>query len=192
MYCFYTVFNNLILTLQNTFRYSSLYWSNRAEYNPSQGRTGFDNHETKLATYWSTPFNFICLGMRSGKSLKFIRLHIRANSLSSLIADGRFRQTRAGRHAWKSLIPGSSLQNFCNREGFNVHVSFGRYSAVNARIGIAGNQEKDCLTPDSRIAFGGGGSMCGQDTGNTCGNEAKCAADRGDRHTKTFGYILVQ
>lgn len=177
---------------QRTFRYSSPYWSNRAEYKPSHGRTGFDSLESKLATYWSTPFNTICLGMRTGNARRFIRIRYRANSLFSLIADGWYRRTHAGRRVWKYLIPGSSLQRNCNAEGFNVKFNYRYIPAVRARIGIAGNQENDCLTPDSRIAFGGGGFLCGQDDQNTCGNEAKCHADNGDRHTKTFGYILVQ
>ena len=28
------------------------------------GKTGFDSQETKLPTYWSTPFSKICLGMK--------------------------------------------------------------------------------------------------------------------------------
>ncbi|KXJ07098.1 putative skeletal organic matrix protein 5 [Exaiptasia diaphana] len=43
----------------------------------------------------------------------------RARSLYSVIADNRYRRVSIGRNKWKSLIPGSSLQKYCNREGFN-------------------------------------------------------------------------
>ena len=70
--------------------------------------------------------------------------------------------------------------------------SKGRLERSEARIGIIANQEKNCETPDSRIAFGGGGSYCGQDDNNTVGNEARCGADKGDRSTVGFGYIMAQ
>ncbi|XP_022808306.1 uncharacterized skeletal organic matrix protein 5-like [Stylophora pistillata] len=100
---------------KNTFIYSSGYWSNRNEYQPSGGQTGFDSQETKLRTYWSTPFKKICLGMKINQQIQFIVLNQQANSLYSLIADGKLRTTALGRDKWVSLIAfGVSLQNFCN------------------------------------------------------------------------------
>ena len=60
-----------------------------------------------------------------------------------------------------------------------------------ARIGFLGNNEQDCITPDSRIGFGTGGY---HDDNNTCGNEATndTSSDNGDKHIKAMGYILVQ
>ena len=48
-----------------------------------------------------------------------------------------------------------------------------------ARIGIIANNENDCSSCNSRIAFGTGGS---NDDSNICGNEAIAAADNGDKH----------
>ena len=58
-----------------------------------------------------------------------------------------------------------------------------------ARIGILGNNENTYGTCDSRIGFGTGGF---KDDSNTRGNEATWYSDRGDRHIKAMGYILVQ
>ena len=64
-----------------------------------------------------------------------------------------------------------------------------RYQNSKARIGIIGNNEKDCRSCDSRIGFGAGGK---HDDTNTCGNEARNKGDNGDKHIKTMGYILVK
>ena len=149
----------------------------------------FDNHETKLPTYWNTSFSKICLGMKIGHQTRFIVITKRANSLYSLIADGNYRATSLGRNTWKSLLGSSaSLQLNCNKEGFNVLPKL--YStSPKARIGIVANSQNDCTTPESRIGFGTGGQL---DDSNTCGNEAAYFPDNGDKHIKAMGYILVQ
>ena len=157
-----------------------------AEFNRAGGKTGFDTRETKLPTYWSTPFSKICLGMKIGHQIKFILINRNANSLYSLIADDLYRATSLGRGTWKSLIGSqASLQANCNREGFNV----GRGDESKARIGIVANNENDCDSCDSRVGFGTGGR---HDDSNTCGNEATYSGDGGDKHIKAMGYILVQ
>ncbi|XP_078349383.1 putative skeletal organic matrix protein 5 [Oculina patagonica] len=173
---------------KSTFHYNSQLWSNKNEFNIPGGKTGFDNHETKLPTYWNTPFSKICLGMKIGRHIRFLVINKQANSLYSLIADGKFRSTSLGRHAWKTLIGSqASLQSFCNKEGFNAVGDSSQQSK--ARIGILGNNQNNCATCDSRIGFGTGGH---HDDSNTCGNEATHSSDNGDKHIKTMGYILVQ
>ncbi|KAL9953794.1 hypothetical protein ACROYT_G041260 [Oculina patagonica] len=136
-------------------------------------KTGFDHHETKLPTYWNTPFSKVCLGMKIGQQINFVVLDKQANSLYSLIADGQYRPTSLGRNTWKTLIGSlAHLQSYCNREGFNAACS-AKHSQ--ARIGILGNDQNDCNTCDSRIGFG-------TQNFNTCG----------DRNIKAMGYILVQ
>ena len=123
--------------------------------------------------------------MKIGYQVKSIVINKQANSLHSLIADGKYRSTSLGRDTWKKLIgQQASLQRNCNREGFNSR------SYSKARIGIISNQENNCFTCDSRIGFGTGGFPDGND--NTCGNWARYAADNGDRNIKAMGYILVQ
>ena len=121
---------------------------------------------------------------------KFIVINKQANSLYSLIADGKYRSTSLGRETWKSLIGSeASLQHNCNREGFNAKSD--RKQNSKARIGILFNNENECKSCDSRIGFGTGGYP---DDSNTCGNEALARhyANNGDKHIKAMGYILVQ
>ena len=147
-----------------------------------------DTHETKLPTYWNTPFNKICLGMKVDQQFKSVVINYQARSLYSLIADNIYRNTSLGRDTWKELIASqASLQLNCNKEGFNVLI--GSKQQSKARIGIVGNNENDCRSCDSRIGFGTGGDY---DDSNTCGNEATYKADNGDQHIKAMGYILVQ
>ncbi|XP_022793202.1 uncharacterized skeletal organic matrix protein 5-like [Stylophora pistillata] len=171
-----------------TFHYDSHYWSDENEYNVPGGRSGFDSQETKLPTYWNTPFSKICLGMKISGQLRFIAFNRKANSLHSLIADGTYRSTSLGRKEWKKLIGvEGSLQLNCNIEGFNAVGD--RKDFSKARIGYIANQQNDCGTCDSRIGFGTGGNS---DNSNTCGNAATHSPDNGHRHIKAMGYILVQ
>ena len=125
--------------------------------------------------------------MKIGHQLKFIAINRQANSLYLLIADGKYRNTSLGRNTWKTLIGSlASLQHNCNKEGFNAMGSADGSSR--ARIGFLGNNERDCITPDSRIGFGTGGY---HDDNNTCGNEATSSGN-GSKHIKAMGYILVQ
>ena len=173
------------LSVQRTFHYDSRLWTDKREHHPSSGNTLFDHQETKLPTYWSTPFSKVCLAMKIGSQVKSIVIYRNANSLYSLIADGKYRPTSLGRNTWKRLIgEQASLQRNCNREGFNSVTSSSR-----ARIGIIGNNENDCKTCDSRIGFGTAGQL---DDSNTCGNVAMYGGDNGDKHIKAMGYILVK
>ena len=122
-----------------------------------------------------------------------------ASSLYDLIADGNYRATNLGRQKWKSLIGDSSLQRNCNKEGFNVKLTVSGYSDFHARIriGIIGNQENDCFSPDSYVGFGGPPAnkrnYCEtQNVINTCGNSATCDPDNGLKEIKAMGYIFVR
>ena len=158
-------------------------WTDKEDHNPSAGETLLDHQETKLPTYWSTPFTKICLAMKIGHQVNSIVINKQANSLHSLIADGNYRSTSLGRDTWKKLIgQQASLQRNCNQEGFNCHGA-PHISGMKVRIGIISNEQKDCITPDSSIGFGTG-IYPHQD--NTCGN------DFTSNNIKAMCYILVQ
>ena len=126
--------------------------------------------------------------MKIDHQTKFTVINKNANSLYSLIADGKYRATSLGRNTWKTLIGShASLQHNCNKEGFNVVATSSLHSK--ARIGIISNEGNDCITCDSRIGFGTGGYP---DDSNTCGNAAQALPDNGDKDIKAMGYILVQ
>ena len=156
-------------------------------YDYSYGRDGgLDNRQFKGSTYWRTSFKEICVGMKYNGYLRAFSFPYPASSLYSLIADGKYRQTHLGRDKWKSLIPGSSLQRNCNREGFNVY----HHIATRVRLGIFSNQEDDCQSPDSFIGLGT--YRWGNIHGNTAGNVATHSPDNGDKNLKVMGYILVR
>ena len=137
--------------------------------------TGFDFTETKLPTYWNTSFSEICLGMRrpGRKDIRFVVIPKKANSLHSLIADGKYRATSLGRDKWVGLMRGfQNLQPKCKKEGFNPSCTS---HPRRVRIGILGNNEADCGTCDSLLGFG-------LDIARSCG----------DQSTTTMGYILVK
>ena len=54
--------------------------------------------------------------------------------------------TSFGRSKWLSLLSGSRLQPYCNQEGINL--------LGTVRIGIVGNNENDCGTPDTFLGVG--------------------------------------
>ena len=120
----------------------------------------------------------------------FIVINKTADSLYSLIADGKNRTTLLGLNTWKKLIGGrASLQTNCTIEGFNA--IGGNKMASRARIGIVGDEYSACDVCDSRIGFGTGGIP---DDDNTCGNEAdkEWAPDNGESRIKAMGFILVK
>ncbi|XP_068682890.1 uncharacterized protein [Montipora foliosa] len=176
---------------KQTFLYNSSLWSNKKSYNLPGGQTGFDTQETKLPTYWNTSFNKICLGMKisAAQHPNFVVINKRADSLYSLIADGKHRNVSLGLAEWKKLIgPQASLQTgACLAEGFNVQCNATGSSKV--RIGVVRNEGAYCDSCDSRLGFGTGGY---HDITNSCGNEAMYGGDNGDKHIKAVGYILVQ
>ncbi|CAB3998900.1 Hypothetical predicted protein, partial [Paramuricea clavata] len=106
---------------KNDFNYTSSYWTNKMVYAVEDGLEGMTEKQTKLASYWNTPFNKICLGMKvnGARETKWIVVDHQAWSLFNEIADGIFKSTTAGKVKWKSLIDNSSLQKKCNKEGFN-------------------------------------------------------------------------
>ena len=158
-------------SVKGHFGQQSALWSNKLTFNPSGGLTGFDGNETKLSTYWNTPFSEICLGMIKGQKSNFIVIRKDADSLYSLIADGVYRPTTLRRSKWISLMKGFiNLQSRCNREGFNVFCAGGY-----VRIGIFGNNENDCRSCDTQMGFG-------------LSRRHSC----GDVSTGTMGYIFVK
>ena len=165
-------------------------WSNKEIFNLDGGKTGFDSKETKLPSYWDTPFTKICLGMKVNgeQDINFVVINKSAESLFSLISDGQRRNTSLGLATWKTLIGGqASLQTACMIEGFNAHGS--RKDRARARIGILGDEVSSCDGFDSRIGFGTSGNVMDD---NTCGNRAVSSADNGNKNLKAMGYILVQ
>ncbi|XP_046863592.1 uncharacterized protein LOC124457372 isoform X3 [Xenia sp. Carnegie-2017] len=171
---------------KKTFQYNSSLWSNKESYKTENGETGLGQNETKLPTYWSTQIKKMCVGMKVNSKIKFISFEIQAESLYELIADGKYRKTTLSRSQWLTLVENSSLQQYCDREGFNVVGLRGGDAEV--KLGILGNNENECISPDSFIGFGGSHdcNFCGV---NSCGNFVSWSSN--DKNVRTMGYILL-
>ena len=76
------------LNFQNTFHFNSKLWSNKNELNLPGGKTGLDSQETKLPTYWNTPFSKICLGMKIGHQIKFTVINVHATLCTPWLLTG--------------------------------------------------------------------------------------------------------
>ncbi|XP_048579072.1 uncharacterized protein LOC5498617 [Nematostella vectensis] len=163
-----------------TFQYESSLWTNKLAYNLSAGLTGFDNQETKLPSYWATPFTKICIGFKVGDTLKSTMIPYTASSLYDVIADDTYRVTTPiGKTAWRALIAGSSMQANCNQEGFN--------SGGRVRVGFVSNGLDDCGSIDSMVGIGGS-SWLSISVGNSC----KIQCDNGVITIQAIGYLFLQ
>ena len=80
----YTTITFLFSTFQKTFHYDSKFWSDKNVFNLPGGKTGFDSEETKLPTYWNTPFSKICLGHDENQPTAQVYCHQQASKLSPL------------------------------------------------------------------------------------------------------------
>ncbi|CAB4021034.1 Hypothetical predicted protein [Paramuricea clavata] len=191
----------------STFKYNSSHWTNKTTYNDTDyGRNGgLDNGQYKGSTYSTTSFEEICVGMKYDGNFRAFSFRYPASSLYDLIADGNYRQTDVSRKQWKGLINGSSLQENCNRQGFNVRgdtTNPVHYKVtVKVRLGIVANEQNECDTPDSFLGLGAGGDLnhlkiaCGSDShtsANAAGNIAQCSADNGNKNARAMAYILVR
>ncbi|XP_062500112.1 uncharacterized skeletal organic matrix protein 5-like [Corticium candelabrum] len=167
---------------QQNFVYGSDLWSNKETFQPTN--LDLDDKEAKLASYWTLPFTELRLGMKVDGTMRWITFSYSASSLYSLIADGNYRGTSIGENKWRSLLPTSSLQQHCNREGFNTRPTHSRYISnhAGARLGFLANNENDCYTPDSFLGFG----TQYQHIRNSAGNY------NGHVNTKAIAYIMAR
>ena len=98
---------------KQTFGYDSALWSNKQTLN--EDGLLIDDDEAKFASYWTLPFTEIRVGMKVDETTKWIIIKQTATSLYSLIADEQYRSTSIGKNKWRSLLPRTSLQAYCNK-----------------------------------------------------------------------------
>ncbi len=171
------------------FVYDSALWTNKLAFNPD--KPGMDASEAKLGSFWTLPFTQLRVGIKTGDVVNGQTIDYKASSLYAVLVDGLYKSwtPALGRSTWKALVPKSTLQANCNREGFN---NFVQAPWASVRIGIIANEQNDCGTPDSRLGIGMGGSVCGLDPTSSVGNGAGCGGDLGDYGIKGFGWVWVR
>ena len=107
-----------------------------------------------------------------------------ASSLYRVIAGENYSETNVGRAEWKSLINDASLQENCNREGFNVKCA----NLQKSRIGIAGDNKRNCNSCKSGIGFG----ITRKHFKWSSGNIHYRSNIKTEIQLQSFGYIFVQ
>ena len=85
--------------------------------------------------------------------------------------------TTLGRAAWVGIIASSSLQNYCNREGFNAQKDDG---TMVIRLGIFASDKDNCKSTESHLGLGSSSSSCCNIASSSSG------------YKKGMGYILVK
>jgi hypothetical protein len=181
-----------------TFGYNQAIWTNAVLYQTD--KPGFDDNEAKLETWNSVPFGEILIGLRQGTSTRYAVLGAAASSLYNAFVGGIYSALPVSRVTWKGLLASSSLQPNCNKAGINVLADPGWPDPgtvpelARVRIGILGNNEADCQSPDSFIGIGGRANVCTVDSSVTVGNVAGCGGDIGTDPFKAiaFGYVYVR
>ena len=128
-----------------------MHWTTDSTY--QQHRTTFGENDAKFRAFNELSFSKVCLVMRKNGEITHRSLVVNHTG-SSLLAIFKGGQVELGqsRQVWLDLLPGSQLQPYCNRNGFNLRND--RSERILLRFGIMGNNEKDCSTPDSFIGIG--------------------------------------
>lgn len=163
-----------------TFQYNSAYWTDSNTYNDSETNMNKTEHKNKAFLY--VPFTQTKVLMDSNSTQNSLILAKVANNLTEVFNNG-YQPTLYGESTWRTLVPNSSMQEYCNLEGFN---------ATWVRLGFTANEDApyDCTSNNSNIGLGtkdhdgvsyGAGNRCRY----TCDNANKDP----DNH---FGYLFVK
>ena len=171
---------------KTTFTYGAAAWTDST----SSGTPDFDTTEAKLQSFNNLAFTSVRIAMVTGGVTTSAVIPQASASLSTLFSGG-YTPTLVGRAGWKALVSGASLQSNCNNEGFNS-LTQPDPNWARVRIGILGNEQNDCSTPDSWLGIGGAGAPCTGQTTTSVGNVAGCGGDNGNADIKSFGYVFVR
>ncbi len=176
-----------------TFSYEKSIWTNNQLLNIAA--SGLDTNEAKLESFNRIPARALRIGMSVAGQTRWLTVPLNISPSQTLydIFSHNYRvHTTIGRNAWMTLIDGSVLQNNCNEEGLNLAPRVAN-NATGPRIGIVGNDNDECLTPDSYLGIGSiaHGAGCGMGFTATSGNGAACTGAP-FTNTTAFGYVMVR
>lgn len=159
---------------KQTFAYDAELWTNEALFNG--GELNLDDTEAKLRPFRDHPVAQTLVLMRAigepWATAESVTLKVRAPSLRELFAGGQYVPTTLSKREWLGLVPDSRLQANCGAQGFNV-MHPGAPTHARARIGIVGNKQNDCTSPDSFVGVGTSVGTC-SGPNPSAGNQA-CA-----------------
>jgi hypothetical protein len=180
-----------------SFTYDSALWTNGATLNA--GSVDLSRSEAKFPSFSQIVASAVLLEMVDTSSTATTpptnTQVVTLSSPSTLLGlvNGPYTPTSLGRGAWSALADNASLQLNCNYEGFNAFFS---PPYARARIGLLGNQESDCNTPDSAIGFGvevGPGDGCyATDPSYAAGVAGGGNCTPAGANKTVFGYVFVR
>ena len=184
---------------KNTFPYADAKWT---DPNPYMADPTLDRKETKLQSFATVPVDEVLLGMEAplgqgALQLKYIQFNLDPNppSLASVFMAGTYVATNNPESQWTDLVTGGGLQDNCKRQGFNATSTANDPTThARVRIGILGNDNMDCASPNSFIGVGASpdGDICDGGYGATTGNGAVCFVDGGKRDIDGFAVVYVR
>lgn len=152
--------------LDATFAYNGKGWTETTPLGAdAPGPTG---PSARLQGYAKLPVQAVLLAMVDDGVTRTLQLPIGGASLHAMVTSKTPIATQLGAPKWRALVTKPALQPSCHVEGAHPHVGGG---GQQVRIGILGNNENDCATPDSWIGLGGDPGACGK-AGIVAGNVA--------------------
>lgn len=184
-----------------TFTYAQTLWTDASTLNPSSTDLGLT--EAKFESFSQLAFTSVRLVMRqlapavampadraivipaaSTSLLAAVTSTGAAITSGPLVFSSTGLATMLDRDAWRSLLESPGIQCNCGAQGFNV-----RTTPRQVRIGIVGNQENECNTPDSIAGVGADAFASGNNATGVYG----CGGDYiGDRAVRTFSWVFVR
>ena len=133
-------------------------WTDGKSYSTQEHLNAPWDKEAKYPAFLNVNFTRMCVGMRKSDTTNWLQIDASASSLHDMFSSGQYIPTTLGRTKWIAFGHGGSLQQNCNREGINVQRDG---NVLKVRIGIMGNGEGDCRTPDTAISLGWTQTSCG-------------------------------
>jgi len=174
---------------RSTFRYASPLWTTPDLLHPESPDR--DRIEAKLDSFNRVPFHEVLIRFETDVGAdtvaRWVWMDLEGSDLRTLFASETYVPVHLGRERWLGAIPDASLQSNCNQEGIDAGIERNK-----VRLGIVGNDQDDCLTPDSKLGIGN--SYTCPDCG-ACGGLAGPAAgsnDAGCALVESFATLLVR
>lgn len=174
---------------QTTFAYDAAIWTDATLL--GEASPDLDNTQAKLETFNAIAFTQLRAGFEvpaGSGTRRYAVIAATGQRLRDLFAGAAVAST-IGRDTWKGAIgPTGSLQPLCNAEGINQGNQYAR-----VRVGIIGNNEDDCVTPDSYIGIGAADmGQCMTAAPTAAGNVGCFGPDNGEVNIAAFGYLFVR
>ncbi|MCP5502970.1 MAG: hypothetical protein H7A25_23920 [Leptospiraceae bacterium] len=139
----------------DTFKYDAVYWENNDLFpaNALDITPSLTKEEYKSPAFNTLDYSEIRLVMDTSGDVRELKIPLSQDSLKTMFQGG-YIPTNFGRATWKAMVPDSSLQYNCNREGINNVIISSFAYAYSVRLGFITNQENDCGSPDGVIGVG--------------------------------------